>query len=65
MKDVAQNRQAFHNYEILEKFEAGVALRGRLPLCRASNPPIRFCSKRAFQRAIVGREVFSSASIRL
>ena len=28
MKDVAQNRQAFHNYEILEKFEAGIVLTG-------------------------------------
>ena len=28
MKDIAVNRQAFHNYEILEKFEAGVVLTG-------------------------------------
>ena len=28
MKDVAANRQAFHNYEILEKFEAGIVLTG-------------------------------------
>ena len=28
MKDIAQNRQAFHNYEILEKFEAGLVLTG-------------------------------------
>jgi SsrA-binding protein len=28
VKDVAQNRQAFHNYEILEKFEAGIVLTG-------------------------------------
>ena len=28
MKDIAQNRQAFHNYEILEKFEAGIVLTG-------------------------------------
>ena len=28
MKDLAVNRQAFHNYEILEKFEAGVVLTG-------------------------------------
>lgn len=28
MKELAVNRQAFHNYEILEKFEAGVALTG-------------------------------------
>ena len=28
MKEIAVNRQAFHNYEILEKFEAGVALTG-------------------------------------
>ena len=28
MKDVAVNRQAFHNYEILEKFEAGIVLTG-------------------------------------
>ena len=27
-KDVAVNRQAFHNYEIIEKFEAGIALTG-------------------------------------
>jgi len=27
-KDIAVNRQAFHNYEIIEKFEAGVALTG-------------------------------------
>ena len=27
-RDAAQNRAAFHNYYILEKFEAGVALRG-------------------------------------
>ena len=27
-KDVAVNRQAFHNYEILEKFEAGMVLTG-------------------------------------
>jgi SsrA-binding protein len=26
--DIAVNRQAFHNYEILEKFEAGVVLTG-------------------------------------
>jgi SsrA-binding protein len=28
VKEVAANRQAFHNYEILEKFEAGIALTG-------------------------------------
>jgi len=28
VKDVAANRQAFHNYEILEKFEAGIVLTG-------------------------------------
>lgn len=28
MKDIAVNRQAFHNYEILEKFEAGLVLTG-------------------------------------
>jgi SsrA-binding protein len=28
VKDVAVNRQAFHNYEILEKFEAGIVLTG-------------------------------------
>ena len=28
MKDVAVNRQAFHNYDILEKFEAGLVLTG-------------------------------------
>lgn len=28
MKDIAVNRQAFHNYEIIEKFEAGVVLTG-------------------------------------
>jgi len=28
VKDIAQNRQAFHNYEILEKFEAGIVLTG-------------------------------------
>ena len=28
MKDVAANRQAFHNYEILERFEAGIVLTG-------------------------------------
>ena len=28
MKDVAVNRQAFHNYEIIEKFEAGLVLTG-------------------------------------
>jgi SsrA-binding protein len=28
VKDIAVNRQAFHNYEIIEKFEAGVALTG-------------------------------------
>ena len=28
MKDIAQNRQAFHNYEILERFEAGIVLTG-------------------------------------
>lgn len=28
MKEVAVNRQAFHNYEILEKFEAGLVLTG-------------------------------------
>lgn len=27
-KDVSVNRQAFHNYEILEKFEAGMVLTG-------------------------------------
>ena len=27
-KDVAVNRQAFHNYEIIEKFEAGMVLTG-------------------------------------
>ena len=27
-KEVAVNRQAFHNYEILEKFEAGIVLTG-------------------------------------
>jgi len=28
VKDIAVNRQAFHNYEIIEKFEAGVVLTG-------------------------------------
>jgi SsrA-binding protein len=28
VKEVAANRQAFHNYEILEKFEAGMVLTG-------------------------------------
>ena len=28
MKDIAVNRQAFHNYEIIEKFEAGLVLTG-------------------------------------
>lgn len=28
MKDIAVNRQAFHNYAIIEKFEAGVVLTG-------------------------------------
>jgi SsrA-binding protein len=27
-KDVAVNRQAFHNYDIIEKFEAGIVLTG-------------------------------------
>jgi SsrA-binding protein len=27
-KDIAANRQAFHNYEIIEKFEAGIILTG-------------------------------------
>jgi len=27
-KEVAVNRQAFHNYEIIEKFEAGIVLTG-------------------------------------
>src|SRR5207244_6467143 len=27
-KDIAVNRQAFHNYEIIERFEAGVVLTG-------------------------------------
>ena len=28
MKEIAVNRQAFHNYAILEKFEAGIVLTG-------------------------------------
>ncbi len=28
MKDVAVNRQAFHNYDIIEKLEAGIVLTG-------------------------------------
>ena len=28
MKEIAANRQAFHNYELLEKFEAGLVLTG-------------------------------------
>jgi len=28
MKSIAQNRKAFHDYEILDKFEAGMALAG-------------------------------------
>jgi len=28
VKDIAVNRQAFHNYEIIEKFEAGIVLTG-------------------------------------
>jgi SsrA-binding protein len=28
VKDIAVNRQAFHNYEIVEKFEAGIVLTG-------------------------------------
>jgi len=28
MKIITENRKAFHNYEILEKFEAGIALLG-------------------------------------
>ena len=27
-KEVSVNRQAFHNYDILEKFEAGIVLTG-------------------------------------
>jgi SsrA-binding protein len=27
-KDIAANRQAFHNYEIIERFEAGIILTG-------------------------------------
>ena len=27
-KEIARNRQAFHNYEIIEKFEAGLVLTG-------------------------------------
>jgi hypothetical protein len=44
---------------------AAVTRRGRLPLCRPSSPAIRASSKRAFQRAMVGLEVFRSDSIRL
>jgi hypothetical protein len=43
----------------------GVALRGRLPRCWPSSPSMRASSKRARQRAIVGRDVFSSASTAL
>ena len=28
MKEIAVNRQAFHNYDLLEKFEAGIVLTG-------------------------------------
>jgi len=28
VKEIAANRQAFHNYEILERFEAGIVLTG-------------------------------------
>ncbi|NGX52840.1 MAG: SsrA-binding protein, partial [Candidatus Anoxychlamydiales bacterium] len=28
MKDLVSNRKAFHNYEILETYEAGIALLG-------------------------------------
>lgn len=28
MKNIAQNRKAFHDYEVLEKFEAGILLAG-------------------------------------
>jgi SsrA-binding protein len=28
VKDIAANRQAFHNYEIIERFEAGLVLTG-------------------------------------
>jgi len=28
VKDIAVNRQAFHNYDLIEKFEAGIALTG-------------------------------------
>jgi SsrA-binding protein len=28
VKEVAVNRQAFHNYDLIEKFEAGIALTG-------------------------------------
>ena len=28
MKEITVNRQAFHNYDIIEKFEAGIALTG-------------------------------------
>ena len=41
----------------------GVALRGSLPLYLGSKPVTPSCSKRRFQRAIVGREVRNSASI--
>jgi hypothetical protein len=44
---------------------ASVTLRGLLPLCRPSRPAMPLFSNRAFHRAIVGREVFSSTSIRL
>jgi len=52
-------------YRTTDQAHPGVAARGRLPLCRPSSAAIRPSSNRAFQRAIVGRDVFSSASIRL
>lgn len=38
MKDIAQNRKARHNYHILEKIEAGIALQGtEVKACREHN----------------------------
>ena len=38
MPDLVRNKKAFHDYQVLEKFEAGIALVGtEVKSCRASN----------------------------
>jgi tmRNA-binding protein len=43
MKTVATNKPAYFNYELVDTFEAGIALRGRASQSRSASMASRIC----------------------